>query len=53
MVGIGKLPEKERRKARRFNHVAKDLRTNKYRLRIVPDKRKKHKEEWYEDQEND
>jgi len=53
MVGIRKLPEKERRKARRFNHIARDLRSGKYSLRVVPDKRRKHKEEWNEDQEND
>ncbi len=53
MVGIRKLPEKERRKARRFNHIAKDLRTDKYRVRIVLNKRKKYKEEWNENQEDD
>jgi hypothetical protein len=51
MVSIKKLPEKERRKERRFNHIAKDLRSDKYRQQIVPDKHKKHKEEWNEYQD--
>ena len=46
MVSIGRLPEKERRKARRINHVARDLRTPKYKQRIVTSK--KHNNNWEE-----
>lgn len=49
VVSIGRLPDKERRKQRRFNHIARDLRTPKYKQRII----NKRKEDWYEDQEYD
>jgi hypothetical protein len=41
MVSIGRLPEKERRKFRRANHVARDLSSGKYRQRVIPNKKNK------------
>ncbi len=38
MTGLNRYPDKERRKARRFNHIAKDLGTPKYRQRIIKNK---------------
>ena len=35
MTSIGRLPDKERRKVRRFNHVARDLRHPIFRQRRV------------------
>jgi len=32
---MSKYPEKEKRLARRRNHIARDLRTPKYRQRVV------------------
>jgi hypothetical protein len=43
MVSPKRLPEKERRKVRRQNHIAKDLGGDKYRQRVIPNKRKKEK----------
>jgi hypothetical protein len=40
MVGMNKVPDKERRKMRRFNHMAKDLRTPKYAQRVIKNKKK-------------
>jgi len=57
VVSIGRLPDKERRKARRFNHTAKDLRTSEYAMRVVKNKqhelRIKKREYWNEDQEDE
>jgi DNA/RNA endonuclease G (NUC1) len=57
VVSIGRLPDKERRKARRFNHVARDLRTPKYAMRVVNNKqhelRIKKRDSWNEDQEDE
>jgi hypothetical protein len=36
--GINNYDEKERRKVRRRNHIAKDLRNPKYRMRILEEK---------------
>jgi len=41
MVGMSKLDLKDRRRQRRRNHVAKDLKTDKYRQKIIPSKRQK------------
>jgi hypothetical protein len=38
---IGRLPEKERRAARRRNHIAKDLKSNKYQQKVKPSKKRK------------
>lgn len=43
MTSIGRLPEKERRRARRRNHVARDLYKNKYHQRVVLSKKQKKK----------
>ncbi len=51
MVGSNKLPEKERRRFRRANHIACDLRTPKYRQRVVKNKRKEDYIEDYNDEE--
>lgn len=39
----------------RRNYIAQDLRTDKYRLRVIPDKRDKYRARWSvnEDQEYD
>lgn len=42
MVGINKYSEKERREQRRRNHIARDLKTNKYHQRVIPDGRKRN-----------
>lgn len=44
MTSIGRLPEKERRKVRRLNHVVKDLRTPKYKQQVIPSR--KHNNNW-------
>jgi len=45
--------EKERRKMRRVNHIAKDLRTPKYRMRRIEDNTKKDKYPFnYDDSED-
>jgi hypothetical protein len=49
-VSIGRLPDKERRKARRHNHIARDLRTPKYAMRVA---KKKKRDYWNEDQEDE
>jgi hypothetical protein len=36
--GINNYDEKERRKVRRRNHIAKDLRNPKYRMRVLEEK---------------
>lgn len=38
--GMNRFEDKERRKQRRHNHIARDLRTPKYRQRAVKDKTK-------------
>ena len=43
MVSIGRLPEKERRKARRRNHIARDLSKSRFRQRIITTKTKEEK----------
>jgi hypothetical protein len=53
MVGMNKVPEKERRKIRRTNHVAKDLRTNKYSQKVVPAKKKDKYDKYFEEDEDD
>lgn len=47
MTGLNRYSEKDRRKQRRRNHIARDLRTAKYRPRVVPNKKKNY--EWEED----
>lgn len=39
MPGLKKFGDKERRKQRRSNHIAKDLMTPKYRQRVLDRKR--------------
>lgn len=45
MTGLKKFEGKDKRRQRMRNHIAKDLRDNKYRQRILPDRRKKHLDE--------
>lgn len=40
---MDRFDSKQRRKMRRMNHIAKDLRTDKYKMRVVEDKRDKYK----------
>lgn len=51
--GMKSLPPKERREVRRRNHIALDLRTPKYRQRVVDKKRRSFEDvpftEWDED----
>lgn len=49
MTGMNKYDEKNKRRMRRRNHIARDLRQNKYRQRIKPTKKKN--EDWDEDDE--
>ena len=51
MVSIGRLPEKERRRARRINHIARDLRTPKYQKRVVASK-KNYNNNWEDYDDN-
>jgi hypothetical protein len=39
---------KQRREQRRRNHIAKDLRTPKYKQRRVESKKKERESEWYD-----
>lgn len=41
---MNRFEDKERRKQRRHNHIARDLRTPKYRQRVVKDKKKTYNE---------
>jgi hypothetical protein len=45
MVGLHKFIAKEKRAQRRRNHIARDLLTPKYHLRVVPDKRRTDNED--------
>lgn len=50
--GLNGLDEKKRREQRRHNHIAKDLRSPKYKMRTVEEKRKdKYKFEYIPDDE--
>lgn len=42
MVGLNKFSDKDKRRQRMRNHIARDLRTFKYRPRVVEDKRWKN-----------
>jgi hypothetical protein len=44
MTGLGKFDPKQRREQRRRNHIARDLRTPKYRQRVVEDHRESDEE---------
>ncbi len=48
---IRRLPEKERRAARRRNHIAKDLKSDKYYQRVRPSKNKR-KHDYFDDEED-
>ncbi len=43
--GLNSFDEKKRREQRRFNHIAKDLRTPKYRQRRIDNKKTKDYDE--------
>jgi len=53
MVGLNKVDEKYKRQQRRKNHIARDLRTPKYRERVLPDKKKTYNKPKYWDEEED
>lgn len=40
MTGLSKYDDKAKREQRRRNHVARDLATDKYHQRVVPDKKR-------------
>lgn len=51
--GIRAYDNKNKRRIRRANHVAKDLRTPKYRIRRVEnDKEEKYKNKYYDDDQD-
>lgn len=50
--GMNSLDPKDRRRQRRRNHIVKDLKTDKYRQQIVPNKRRK-KEYYIEEGDED
>lgn len=41
MTGINKFDGKDKRRQRLRNHVARDLKSDKYFQRVVPDRRRK------------
>ena len=43
MTGLNRYTDKEKRKMRRHNHIARDLRTPKFRQRVV---QRKKTEKW-------
>lgn len=49
MTGMNKYDEKTKRKIRRTNHVARDLRTLKYRQRIVEKRSRSDEDYTFED----
>lgn len=52
MTGMDRFSEKERRKMRRHNHIARDLRTAKFRQRRVENiknKEGKYKQKMFDD----
>jgi len=49
MGSIGRLPDKEKRKARRRNHVARDLHKSKYYQRVIPSKKHKDKDGYFQE----
>lgn len=44
MPGMRSVPRKQRRNVRRQNHLARDLATPKYRIRVV--ERKNSRDKW-------
>ena len=46
MTGIDRIPDKQRREFRRKNKIARDLRTPKYKQRVIPKKRRFDDEEF-------
>jgi hypothetical protein len=53
MTGLSKLDIKEKRAQRRRNRVARDLATDKYHQRVVPDKKRLNPETPWADEELD
>lgn len=47
--GMSAFNDKDRRRERRRNHFAKDLRTPKNKQRVIPNKRKKWEDDDYFD----
>ena len=46
MVGLNRVEHKQRRKIRRMNHIARDLRTPKYAPRVVKPKNEEDCRHW-------
>lgn len=49
MTGLNKFSDKDRRRQRLHNYVARDLASPKYHQRVIPDKKRNH---IYEDDED-
>jgi hypothetical protein len=45
MTGINRYEGKDKRRERIRNHIVRDLRTSKYKQRVIPDKRKNRMED--------
>lgn len=52
MTSIGRLPDKDRRRERRKNHILKDLRSGKYFQRVIPSKNRKKQDEYLDEDED-
>lgn len=48
MTGMNKYSDKQKRAMRRRNHIARDLRTRKYRQRVIKNKRLEDSVTWTE-----
>lgn len=53
MGSVNRLPDKEKRRARRRNHIARDLHKTKYFQRVMPSKKKEYDEDFWLEQEED
>jgi hypothetical protein len=50
MSGLNKFNDKDKRRQRMRNHIARDLRTPKYKPRVVEPKKR---QDWQEEEEED
>lgn len=51
MAGLNKFGDKRKREQRRRNHIARDLRTKKYRKQVIEKKDDKWDGSWDESEE--
>lgn len=51
MTGLNKYEDKDKRRARRRNFIAKDLRKSEFKQQVIPDRRRKvagdHEDEFF------